>query len=262
MSDYEDAHDQFAKPVDGSDRDAVEGGCEDAPVLHSGFQTSEELNELAAALGKAQGEIETPKLDGTNPHYHSKYVTLAGLWSAARAPLSKHELALIQAPTGEGLVTRLIHSSGQWVETTIKMPPGRPGPQALGSMLTYLRRYTFAAMVGLVGDTDDDGEAADGFDQSRLANPATPPNAAPKQTVARPADPLSESATKPVTQAQLKRLYAMIAENGLDRERVRKWAKEACSVDSLKELTQSQYQKLCDKLPELGEEALDDDIPF
>ena len=95
------------------------------------------------------------------------------------------------------------------------MAPGKPGPQALGSLLTYLRRYTFAAMVGLVGDVDDDGETAEGHDQP---TPDMPPlGKAPSRTNTPPKKPSPAKETKSVSQAQIKRLYALIGKYNLDR---------------------------------------------
>lgn len=126
---------------------------------------SENINELAGALAKAQGEIRAAAKDSLNPHFKSKYADLASVWDACRAPLSKHGLAVIQTtdPTETGrvrVITTLAHSSGQWMRGTIEVSPQQATPQGMGSALTYARRYALAAMVGVAPDDDDDGNAA------------------------------------------------------------------------------------------------------
>lgn len=139
----------------------------------SNLTTSPEIGELAAALAKAQGEMTVAHNDGKNPHFRSTYATLASIHQAAVGPLARNGLAVVQAP---GLVdgtvtltTRLIHSSGQWMECEMAAASKNMGPQAIGSTVTYLRRGGLAAMVGVVSsdEVDDDGEGAEGRGQRR-----------------------------------------------------------------------------------------------
>lgn len=127
------------------------------------MRTSESINELAAALAKAQGELKPAPKDSVNPHFRSKFADLASCMTTALPVLARHGLSLIQAPTfSDGamtLVTRLAHSSGQWVEASWPLPVAKP--QEMGSAMTYGRRYSLA-LFGLVTDEDDDAEAASG----------------------------------------------------------------------------------------------------
>lgn len=128
------------------------------------MRTSEQINELATALAKAQGAIEGAKKDNVNPHFRSKYADLASVWDACRAELSKNGLSVIQPVlTVDGrtvTVTRLMHTSGQWIEDGgIPLLLGKEDMQGLGSALTYSRRYGLMAMVGIAPE-DDDGNAA------------------------------------------------------------------------------------------------------
>lgn len=124
---------------------------------------SEQVNELMAALAKAQGEMTHASKDSSNPHFKSKYADLAAVWNACRIPLAKNGLAVVQQPDVAGerqvLITTLGHSSGQWIKSIIPLPIQRPGAQEMGSCLSYCRRYALASMVGVYQD-DDDGEAA------------------------------------------------------------------------------------------------------
>jgi len=124
---------------------------------------SEQLNELAAALSKAQGQIEGAKKDSANPFFKSKYADLASVWEACRKPLTENGLSIIQCPeeseNGIAIETMLLHSSGQWKSSRYSMPVSKVDAQAVGSAITYGRRYALSAMVG-VAPEDDDGNAA------------------------------------------------------------------------------------------------------
>lgn len=127
---------------------------------------SENINELAAALAKAQGEIGGALKSSDNPFFKSKYADLTSVMDACRAPLSKNGIAIIQIPGGDdqgniSIETMLVHSSGQWISGAIGCKPGKADAQGAGSVITYLRRYALAAMTGVTPE-DDDGEGAVG----------------------------------------------------------------------------------------------------
>jgi ERF superfamily len=128
---------------------------------------SEQINELAAALAKAQGQIKGALRLSKNPFFKSAYSDLSSIWDACREPLSVNGLAVVQAPsiTEDGRVsvtTLLLHASGQWIQETVSVMPKDDGPQAMGSVTTYLKRYSLAAVVGVTPEDDDDAEAAEG----------------------------------------------------------------------------------------------------
>lgn len=124
---------------------------------------SENINELAAALAKAQGQIEGAKKDSANPFFKSTYADLASVWDACRKQLSDNGLSIIQCPeeaeNGIAIETMLLHSSGQWKSGRYVIPVAKNDAQAMGSAITYGRRYALAAMVGIAPE-DDDGNAA------------------------------------------------------------------------------------------------------
>lgn len=129
------------------------------------METSQQINEIATALAKAQADIKGASKDSTNPHFKAKYADLSSIWDACRAPLSKNGIAVIQSPaTSDGQVsitTLLAHSSGQWIKDSVAVTPVKADAQGIGSAVTYLRRYSLAAMVG-VAPEDDDAESAQG----------------------------------------------------------------------------------------------------
>lgn len=126
---------------------------------------SEQINELAAALSKAQAQITGALKDSANPFFKSKYADLASCWDACRKQLTDNGLAVIQTTdVVDGVVfvkTTLAHSSGQWIVGALPVKTKDESPQAQGSGITYARRYALAAIVGLA-QIDDDAEAAQG----------------------------------------------------------------------------------------------------
>ena len=132
------------------------------------MKTSENIADLSAALAKAQGAIKGAVKDSANPFFKSRYADLSSVWDACRIPLSANGLSIVQAsefiPEAPEMVvieTQLNHSSGQWIQGRIVMKPVKNDPQSIGSCITYARRYSLAAMVGIAPE-DDDGNAASG----------------------------------------------------------------------------------------------------
>lgn len=124
---------------------------------------SEQINELASALAKAQAEIQPALKESVNPFFKSRYAGLSSVWSACKEALTKNGLAVIQTMDAASghlmLLTTLVHSSGQWIRSSVPVNPTKNDPQALGSAITYMRRYSLAAIAGVTTD-DDDGNCA------------------------------------------------------------------------------------------------------
>ena len=126
---------------------------------------SDQINEIAAAIAKAQGQIKGASKDANNPFFKSKYADLASVWDACRGALSANGLAVIQSPSAIGtsvsVDTLLTHSSGQWIGGTVSVTAREDTPQAIGSAITYLRRYALQSFAGVAPEAeDDDGNAA------------------------------------------------------------------------------------------------------
>lgn len=126
--------------------------------------TSELINDLSAALSKAQGEMTNAVHDKVNPHFKSRYASLNSVLDACRPHLSKHGLAVMQNLGVQGdyytLTTTLSHSSGQWSRSCAPVCSIKCNPQQVGSALTYFRRYALSAIVGISSDDDEDGNIA------------------------------------------------------------------------------------------------------
>lgn len=126
---------------------------------------SENINEIASALAKAQAAIEGAVKGNVNPAFRSKYADLGAVWDAIREPLSAASIAVVQGlertESGVACTTLLAHSSGQWIRDTFEVPVTKQDAQGFGSAATYCRRYSLMAMVG-IAPVDDDGNGAVG----------------------------------------------------------------------------------------------------
>ena len=136
------------------------------------MQTSEQITEIAPALVAVQSKIEDPEANATNPNLSSKYSTLTTVMRAIRPVLSEHGIAIIQSPSASvidgqyrvGLVTRLLHTSGQWIQGETFTAPAETNRattpvQMFKGAVTVMRRASALGMLGIAED-DDDGNAA------------------------------------------------------------------------------------------------------
>jgi len=149
---------------------------------------SETTSKLFGALAKAQSEMKPVQFDAVNPFLKNKFASLGAVIQTSRATLAKHGLAVSQMPTsGEktvGVETILAHESGEWIGSTIFLPlgeeKGKSQAQLAGSVITYLRRYSLAGILGMYADEDGDGNT-----------PPTAPDAPParRDSPARPTPP-------------------------------------------------------------------------
>lgn len=127
---------------------------------------SEQIDKLAPALIALQAELPLIRRDARNTYFNSRYATLGAIVDSIRDLLHKHEFAVCSTfsePIGEAVPihTKLLHASGQWIQSDLHMPLGKsPSPQAVGSAITYGRRYGICAVLNIATDDDDDGNAA------------------------------------------------------------------------------------------------------
>jgi hypothetical protein len=138
-------------------------------------QNATSPGSLAEALVAIQSDPPEIPLDATNPHFRSRYASLAGVMEKVLPVASSHGLAIIQLPTvtetgAPALTTKIIHAAtGEEQGSTMLLLPGKADPQGQGAALTYARRYMVLSMLGLVGDEDDDGNAASTTTQQQAA---------------------------------------------------------------------------------------------
>ncbi len=125
---------------------------------------SEQIDQLATALSKAQLEFEIARKNKSNPFFKSKYADLEEMIRVSRPSLCKYGLSVSQFPMIEEekagtLITLLLHSSGQWLKSTVKYSPAKTDIQSLASNNTSLKRMAYAGIVGIAtSDEDDDSD--------------------------------------------------------------------------------------------------------
>jgi hypothetical protein len=124
---------------------------------------SDSIAKLAPALVKAQAEVENATKNATNPHFKSQYADLAEIIRTVKPVFTANGLAVLQVPGFEDghatVESMLIHESGEWIAGVSGAPLQKADPQGVGSAITYLRRYSLAALAGIAQE-DDDGNAA------------------------------------------------------------------------------------------------------
>jgi len=202
------------------------------------IEMSNPINELAAALAKAQGDMSAASKDNINPHFKSKYADLSSVWDACREALSKNELSIVQIPESNGaevsVTTILLHSSGQFIQGKLTMMSQKNTPQAQGSCVTYARRYALSSFVGIAPDDDDDANAASTGGNQRPA---------PKQEISQP---------------QMQRLYTLQGQSKWSTVELKDILAKKYGIQSSRELTKVQYDEVCKALldnPKAKEEA-------
>lgn len=192
---------------------------------------SESIVKLSIALCKFNSEVSSISKDAKNPFFKSDYVTLDKLILATREILQKNGLSIMQMPlskeTGEiGIQTILVHESGEFIESDpLFMKPVKNDPQQAGSLITYLRRYSYQAILNLNTGEDDD------------ANITTHGSKEPKTGI---------------SENQIKRLYAIANKAGITPTQVVATCKKEFNVVKLEKLTKEQYDQVCERLEKVG----------
>lgn len=163
------------------------------------MHTSETTAEIAKALSSLQAVVEAPKrsrtatLQSARGGYSYRYAALEDVIAAIKPHLAAAGLAVSQeAHTTDGgvaVTTRLLHTSGEWLEAgPLVVPLSQQTPQAIGSAVTYARRYALAAILGIATEEDDDAELAER-------------SAAPRKAPSAPSTPSAPSASSPTVAA-------------------------------------------------------------
>jgi ERF superfamily len=247
------------------------------------MRTSEQIHELVSALAKARTDFEpivrskTVTVKSDRGSYQFSYAPLEDILAAVADALSAHGLVLVSGieQAGDGSVvlsTRLMHASGQWLESIVHV--GRHGKmQEMGSSLTYARRYAITGLLGISAADDDDANAADGnaivaqasrqgqrTDQELRANLPEVPGAPPARPTAEEIDALVATAAachepKDVLATQLRRIM------GLDGQAriTKKFLRESMTVTQF-EVARAYYERLLKQ--QIEEDIPDHEPPF
>ena len=229
---------------------------------------SESIVQLARALTLAQKDMGKASMESANPFFKSKYADLTSVWEACRKPLTDNGLSIVQTLGIAGvsefqvLETILLHNSGEWISGILKLNPVKNDPQGMGSAITYARRYSLAAMVGICPE-DDDGEGAM---KRQKAESKAEPKAKPvaKQFASSPSGVIKSSkevdadGTGDVTDPQIRKINALLTFLKITDDKARH---ETVSVilglpdttTSMKLLTKAQASTVIETLEVKGE---------
>lgn len=204
------------------------------------MKKSESITKLAIALSKFQGEVKNPSNTATNPYFKSKYAPLETVLNTVRPILSKYGLSIIQSPIAEdgmvGVTTLLLHESGEYMEfPPVMLKMDKQTAQGAGSAITYARRYSLSAIVGISSEDDDDGNHAEETNvKSTMTSNA---NTSEIKTNRKPSS---------LSDAQIKRLYTIAHSKDkkfnkavVDAQVKSKFKKE------VKDLTRKEYDTAC-----------------
>lgn len=128
------------------------------------MKSSESVKEISAALVAALSEVGGVAKAADNPFFKSKYATLEAVIDASKPVLTSHGLAVMQgggsyASGALAITTRIIHTSGEWIESTMEIPLAKCDPQGAGSAVSYGRRYALMALLNMPAVDDDGNEA-------------------------------------------------------------------------------------------------------
>jgi hypothetical protein len=150
------------------------------------MKTSETIGKISEALAKAQAILTNPTKDAENPHFRSRYASLDTGLNIVRKALSANNIAFTQGTRLDGdlliLETLLSHGSGEWMQSEYPVARFPVKQQELGSAMTYAKRYSLFGFVGIAGEDDDDGNAANARDIPARKQPE------PQKTPATPKD--------------------------------------------------------------------------
>lgn len=193
---------------------------------------SEQIQEIAAALSKAQGELEDASKDGKANY--GKFATLAAVLQEIRPVFSKYGLAIVQVPwTNKDnagaftLTTTLVHSSGQWMSGELELILDKSNMQGIGSAISYARRYMASAMSGVSQEDDD-------------ADLASKPGPVAKK-LQEPAKPANEGF---MSEGRRKMLFACMNEANWNETELKLLIKHQFGLDSTKLLNKDQFELL------------------
>ena len=123
-------------------------------------EQSESIAKLATAMLAAQQKMKHPNKDATNPRFRSGYASLTSVIDTVVPVFNAEGIVVTQLLLGDCLVTQLTHTSGEYIRSAVELPREKQGPQAFGSALTYLRRYSIQAVAGVNAENDDDANGA------------------------------------------------------------------------------------------------------
>jgi len=226
----------------------------DASLGFRNLQFSECIDKLLPAWAQAQAQVATVVRDSKNPMFNSDFATLESTLRAVSPVTKAHNLIIVTScsDSRDGrvlVITRLIHTSGQWVQVMLPMERATRGDpnQALGSVLTYSRRYSLQCLFSLNSEDKD------------LADVAVQPSESQKITTPRPR---KKSSSKKAKVLEGEENVEMSIDGLMAHERVQKglayWRKEyaVSDVQVRQVLTEGKAKTLKDATEAIWRETL------
>ncbi len=162
---------------------------------------SESIENLAKSLSKFQAEVTNPANTANNPFYKSKYAPLNEVLNTVRPVLAKYGLSVIQSTSSSAdsvsVTTALLHDSGEWIKLEpLYLKADKNNAQGFGSAITYGRRYTLSAALGISSEDDDDGNSASNVDKKQTKKVDSPETETELQSILKLIDTLAKSKAK------------------------------------------------------------------
>ncbi|OMF05219.1 hypothetical protein BK129_14625 [Paenibacillus amylolyticus] len=207
---------------------------------------SESNAAISKALVAAWGAIETPKHNAnvrvktkSGQTYEFSYTDLDGIFEAIKQVYKENKIAVIQdaktvySERGAMVAvdTLLLHESGEWVKSDSLSAPAKTEMQDLGGQITYMKRYSLSAILGLPTEKDDDANGASGNEVEFTSDPP-----------------------RKLSDAQVKRLYAIAKTSGIDAADVKRAIMKDYNKTQAEDLTKKEYDELCSRLESAGKE--------
>lgn len=254
------------------------------------FETSTEIDKIAVALAKFQGDVKPvpkdkiAKIPGRDGRvgYEYSYADLATIIEATKEERKAAGLAVTQWVIGEGevtIITLLLHTSGQWIKGWLTLEPADGKPQTIGALVSYMRRYTYSAPLGISTEDDDGNSAQDQaatirqrerrepagrfYDNAspkgdhsggpRSATSSTTHPEIPRTTTSQSAGTASKHHEHdPVIMAKITRL---LNELGWAKPHAVNWLKKHFQADTFASLTADKVERVAEKLEMEAEAA-------
>lgn len=214
---------------------------------------SQEINKLAEALSKAQGTMRSATKDKINPHFRSKYATLSAIQDAVREPLSTNGLSYSQTTTilehEVVLRTTLMHASGQWLSSVYPIRPVKNDPQGMGSALTYAKRYSLSAILGIDSEEDDDGNAATFSDDKKKESASfTMPGTSSSKEGSRASPSSITTGDKKITDKQGNLLFVKAKNKGWSILMLNDWLQKNFNISDSRDLPFAKFNEVLEKI--------------
>lgn len=216
------------------------------------MKASESVKNIAKSLAQFQAEVKNPVNTANNPFFKSKYAPLDEVLNTVRPILSKHGLSVLQFPSGDGqnivVTTVVMHESGEWIESDpLTLRADKATAQGAGSAITYARRYSLSAVLGISSEDDDDGNYA--TQQTKQAGKAQ------NKTQQYPTNRQAKQGFNTATENQIKAIYTIfkaikIEDDAKIKEEVGNIVKRR--ISSMKDLTKKEASKVISTLNSLG----------